>query len=143
MQLFHRKCQEHHVFFKLLNFIPGLKEQLENFNSKVDIHSIAAMVSFDPALILSKKKPVNSLQIQKGAAEARFDDATSLEPLMIEWLTPPGEYFNPPLFYHQKENRGFNHEVTGAQLCPADVDWSDTKQVVICFIIELKFSENT
>ncbi|KAG1748795.1 hypothetical protein EDD22DRAFT_981865 [Suillus occidentalis] len=56
----------------------------------------------------------------KGASGAR----------VLEWLVPRGQVVIPPLSRNIKSDRGFNHEVTGALLCPAGVDWSnaETKQ---------------
>ncbi|KAG2039792.1 hypothetical protein BDR03DRAFT_933075 [Suillus americanus] len=36
-----------------------------------------------------------------------------------------GQVVIPPLSRNIKSDRGFNHEVTGALLCPAGLDWSD------------------
>jgi len=65
------------------------------------------------------------LQLQKGASGARSDDTKSLKSAIIDWLSPPGEPLRPPIARNIKIDRGFNHEVTGALLCPAGVDWSD------------------
>ena len=43
----------------------------------------------------------------------------------MEWITPRGQSLNPPLSRNMKTDRGFNHERTGALLCPAGMDWSD------------------
>lgn len=40
---------------------------------------------------------------------------------------PVGEPLNPPIGRNVKADRGFNHEVTGALLCPTGLDWSDAK----------------
>ena len=32
-----------------------------------------------------------------------------------------------PISLNVKVERGFNHDVTGALLCPAGLDWSDSK----------------
>ena len=36
-----------------------------------------------------------------------------------------GQTLNPPLSRNKKDDRGFNHERTGALLCPIDLDWSN------------------
>lgn len=48
---------------------------------------------------------------------------------IIDWLVPLGKPLIPPISPNIKIDRGFNHEVTGALLCPAGTDWSDTEQV--------------
>lgn len=64
-------------------------------------------------------------QIQKGASSARSDDTKSLKSAIVDWLMPSGEALIPPIARNVKIDRGFNHDVTGALLCPAGVDWSD------------------
>lgn len=44
---------------------------------------------------------------------------------MIDWITPHGESLSPPIARNSKQERGFSHNVTGALLCPAGMDWSD------------------
>ncbi|KAG1891645.1 uncharacterized protein F5891DRAFT_1131548 [Suillus fuscotomentosus] len=54
----------------------------------------------------------------------------TLKSAVLEWLVPRGQPLIPPLARNIKSDRGFNHEVTGALLCPAGLDWSNpvTKQ---------------
>jgi len=63
----------------------------------------------------------------KGASGAQGDDTKTLKSAVIEWLMPRGQPLIPPLSWNIKSDRGFNHEVTGALLCPADLDWSDAE----------------
>ncbi|KJA23429.1 hypothetical protein HYPSUDRAFT_137791 [Hypholoma sublateritium FD-334 SS-4] len=98
--------REHKVFLELLRCVPGLEERLMNTESEEEVHSIAVM-------------------LQKGASSARSDDTKSLKSAIVDWLTPPGEALIPPISRNVKFERGFSHEVTGALLCPAGVDWSD------------------
>ena len=63
--------------------------------------------------------------MQKGAQCARSDDTKSLKGVIIDWIAPEGQSLVPPLSRNQKASRGFNHNVTGALLCPAELDWSD------------------
>jgi hypothetical protein len=65
------------------------------------------------------------LQLQKGALSARSDDTKSLKSVIIDWITPHGESLSPPIAQNAKLDRGYNHEVTGALLCPTGLDWSD------------------
>ncbi len=64
-------------------------------------------------------------QIQKGVSSARSDDTKSLKGVVLEWIAPRDKPLNPPLSRSVKTNRGFNHPVTGALLCPAGLDWND------------------
>ena len=88
---------------------------------------ILDLVSFsEDTLILSDA----FLQLQKGISCARSDDTKSLKGAIIDWLKPQGEVLNPPLARNVKHDRGFNHEATGALLCPATLDWSDPECVL-------------
>ncbi|KJA14950.1 hypothetical protein HYPSUDRAFT_142490 [Hypholoma sublateritium FD-334 SS-4] len=100
--------KEQKVFCALLKSVPGLEERLMGANSEEDIQSIAAM-------------------LQKGASSARSDDTKSLKSAIIDWITPPGEPLIPPISRNAKSGRGFNHEVTGALLCPAGLNWNDVE----------------
>jgi hypothetical protein len=75
----------------------------------------------------------------KGASGARGDDTKTLKSAVLEWLVPRGQALIPPLSRNIKSDRGFNHEVTGALLCPADLDWSDAEYVSLlinqCLIV--------
>ncbi|KAF9473562.1 hypothetical protein BDN70DRAFT_899679 [Pholiota conissans] len=100
--------REHKIFLALLLIVPGLEERFMT-SSEEEVHSIAAM-------------------LQKGASSARSDDTKSLKPVIIDWLVPYGQPLIPPIPRNSKIQRGFNHERTGALLCPAGVDWADKEQ---------------
>ena len=48
---------------------------------------------------------------------------------VIDWITPKGQSLNPHIPRNAKAGRGFNHERTGALLCPAGLDWAHTECV--------------
>ncbi|KJA13589.1 hypothetical protein HYPSUDRAFT_151445 [Hypholoma sublateritium FD-334 SS-4] len=98
--------REHKVFILLLKSVPGLEDRIMASDSEEEVHHIATL-------------------IQKGASSARSDDTKSLKSAIIDWLLPAGEPLIPPIARNAKIDRGFNHERTGALLCPAGVDWSD------------------
>lgn len=50
---------------------------------------------------------------------------------VIDWITPAGQSLNPHIPRNVKAGRGFNHERTGALLCPAGLDWNNLQQVAI------------
>ena len=79
----------------------------------------------DIPCIQSSLTHVISCQLQKGASSARSDDTKSLKSAIVDWLSPPNEPLIPPIARNVKVDRGFNHQVTGALLCPVGVDWSD------------------
>lgn len=105
--------------------VPGLEERL--MSGDIDeVHACAAMVySGYWAYCHLRSELTFFLQLQRGASGARSDDTKSLKSAIIDWLSPPGEPLRPPIARNIKTDRGFNHEVTGALLCPVGVDWSD------------------
>lgn len=66
-------------------------------------------------------------QIQKGANGARADDTKGMKGAVIDWITPKGQSLNPHIPRNAKAGRGFNHDRTGALLCPAGLDWANTE----------------
>ncbi|KAG1791290.1 hypothetical protein EV424DRAFT_1476026 [Suillus variegatus] len=102
--------REHGVFMNVIDSYPGLLDHLTRGEEEDIIH-------------------VGEL-LGKGASGARGDDTKTLKSAVLKWLVPRGQAVIPPLSRNIKSDRGFNHEVTGALLCPAGLDWSDaeTKQ---------------
>ncbi|KAG1897448.1 uncharacterized protein F5891DRAFT_982631 [Suillus fuscotomentosus] len=102
--------REHRVFMELVDSYPGLLERL-TAGEEEDIIHVGELMG-------------------KGVSGARGDDTKTLKSAVIEWLMPRGQPLIPPLSQNIKSDRGFNHEVTDALLCPADLDWSnaETKQ---------------
>ncbi|KAG0701182.1 hypothetical protein DFH29DRAFT_982831 [Suillus ampliporus] len=95
-------------FMELVESYPGLLDHLSNGKEEDIIH-------------------VGELQMGKGVSGARGDDTKTLKSAVLEWLVPRGQALIPPLSRNIKSDRGFNHEVTGALLCPAGLDWSNTE----------------
>jgi hypothetical protein len=105
-QLTPEEQQEHRVFKRLVELMPGVEDRLIE-SSNEEIAHIAEL-------------------IQRGASGARSDDTKSLKGAILEWITPRGQPLTPPLTRNSKVDRGFHHERTGALLCPAGLDWSNT-----------------
>ncbi|KAG1848781.1 hypothetical protein C8R48DRAFT_778721 [Suillus tomentosus] len=99
--------REHRVFGQLLDSYPGLLERLKDGSEEEILH-------------------VGEL-IGKGAAGARGDDTKTLKSAVLDWISPKGEAIQPPLHRNSKIDRGFNHELTGSLLCPAGLDWNDSR----------------
>ncbi|KAG1824027.1 hypothetical protein EV424DRAFT_1472015 [Suillus variegatus] len=99
--------REHRVFMELLDSYPGLLDRLTS-GEEEDIIHVGEMLG-------------------KGASGAQGDDTKTLKSAVIEWLVPRGQVVIPPLSRNIKSDRGFNHEVTGALLCPAGLDWSNVE----------------
>jgi hypothetical protein len=53
----------------------------------------------------------------------------SLKGVVLEWITPRDTALHPPLSQSIKTNRGFNHPVTSALLCPTGLMWNDAQCV--------------
>ncbi|KAG1894034.1 uncharacterized protein F5891DRAFT_962136, partial [Suillus fuscotomentosus] len=102
--------QEHRVFMELVDSYPGLLDHLTN-DEEEDIIYVGELLG-------------------KGVSGARGDDTKTLKSAVLKWLVPRGQPVILPLSQNIKSDRGFNHEVTGALLCPAGLNWSnsDTKQ---------------
>lgn len=64
-------------------------------------------------------------QLQKGANGSHADDTKGMKGAILEWIAPDRENLTPYLSRKSKCGQGFNHELTGALLCPTGLDWSD------------------
>ena len=113
------------VFQELLNSIPGLEECLLN-GSDEEVGIVADLVR-----TLSQRARLSCLpkQISKGASGAQGDDTKSLKGVVLDWIVPQGQVLSPALSHNVKIDRGFNHERTGALLCPAGLDWSNQRYI--------------
>jgi hypothetical protein len=101
--------------------VPGLQDRLAA-GSLEETRHLADLVR---CYHIETNHSLKSSQLQKGASSARSDDTKSLKGAIIDWITPRGESLHPPIPRNSKTERGFNHERTGALLCPAGLDWSD------------------
>ncbi|KIJ19520.1 hypothetical protein PAXINDRAFT_8009 [Paxillus involutus ATCC 200175] len=99
--------KEYAVFHELLRMVPGMEARLMESSEEEVVH-LADL-------------------IQKGANGARADDTKGMKPTIIDWITPKGQSLNPHIPHNVKAGRGFNHERTGALLCPASLDWANTE----------------
>ncbi|KIJ58978.1 hypothetical protein HYDPIDRAFT_118906 [Hydnomerulius pinastri MD-312] len=99
--------REYAVFRELLRMAPGLEARIMD-SSEEEVILIADL-------------------IQKGANGARADDTKGMKSAIIDWITPKGQSLNPHIPRNVKSGRGFNHERTGALLCPAGLDWNNTE----------------
>ncbi|KAF8833417.1 hypothetical protein BDN67DRAFT_917060, partial [Paxillus ammoniavirescens] len=91
----------------LLRMIPGLEAQL--------------MVSLEEDVV-----HIADL-IQKGANGVRADDTKGMKSAVIDWITPKGQILNPHILRNVKSGRDFNHECTGALLCPMGLNWANSE----------------
>lgn len=57
----------------------------------------------------------------------RGDDTKTLKSAVLLWLVSRGQAVIQPLSQNIKSDYRFNHEVTGALLCPAGLDWLNTE----------------
>ena len=92
-------------------------------SSEEEVIAIADLVSL-------MNRPIYTLsadyeQIQKGANGARADDTKGMKSLIIDWITLKGQSLTPHIPRNVKSGRGFNHDHTGALLCPAGLDWNN------------------
>ncbi|KAF9222383.1 hypothetical protein BS17DRAFT_838395 [Gyrodon lividus] len=101
------KQKEYAIFRELVRMVPGMERHLM-VSSEEDVVAIADL-------------------IQKGASGARADNTKGMKSVIIDWITPNGQTLNPHIPRNVKSGRGFNHECTGALLCPAGLDWANTE----------------
>jgi hypothetical protein len=104
-----------------MDMVPGLEERLLEGSDEGIVHIAELVRIYTNFHILYDLNFF--FQIQKGASSARSDDTKSLKGTILDWITPRGQPLNPPLARNVKIDRGFNHERTGALLCPVGLDW--------------------
>lgn len=73
-------------------------------------------------------------QLKKGADGARGDDANTLKSSVANWLNERQPSPFPLLLVEDKHDRGFNHDLTGSLLCPADFNWLDAPYTPLPFL---------
>ena len=70
-----------------------------------------------------------SLQVQKGANDARSDDVRRAKEEIANWInqthTP-----TTPLSVKQRDNRGLQNDITGRLLCPIELSWDDNEYTI-------------
>ncbi|KIK11566.1 hypothetical protein PISMIDRAFT_19420 [Pisolithus microcarpus 441] len=97
--------KEFAAFRELLRVVPGLESRLMA-SSEEEVVEIGEL-------------------IQKGINGARADNTKGMKGAIIDWITPKGQSLSPHIPCNVKSGRGFNHEHTGALLCPAGLDWTN------------------
>ena len=103
--------------------VPSLEARIMQ-SSEEEVVLIADLVSM---LRYRSRLAVDVVWIQKGSNGARADDTKGMKSAIIDWITPKGQSLNPHIPRNVKSGRGFNHECTGALLCPAGLDWANSE----------------
>ena len=117
-----RERRENKVYLTLLQSVPGLEEQLLT-GSDEELVIIAELVR--RFLLPVDLFVLRFGQLRKGMSGARGDDTKSLKGAVLDWIAPKGQALQPPLSRNIKHDHGFNHERTGALLCPSNLNWAD------------------
>ncbi|KIM66056.1 hypothetical protein SCLCIDRAFT_111676, partial [Scleroderma citrinum Foug A] len=99
--------KELEVFCELMKMVPGLEAHL--------------MASSEDEVIDTADL------IQRGVNGSRTDDTKGMKSAIIDWIMPKGQSLNLYIPWNAKTSRGFNHEHTGALLCPAGLDWKNSE----------------
>ncbi|KAI6012367.1 hypothetical protein EDC04DRAFT_2870892 [Pisolithus marmoratus] len=88
---------------------------------------LRVVLGLEPRLVASSKEEVVEIGelIQKGINGARADDTKGMKGTIIDWITLKGQLLSPHIPCNVKSGRGFNHEHTGALLCPAVFLYAD------------------
>ncbi|KAG6906365.1 hypothetical protein DXG01_014296 [Tephrocybe rancida] len=131
----HALCRVHAVINNGLvieaDLLDGASEELLSFDKRFELTLFRQILKLTPNMQdkiydSSDEELVHIADLlQKGASGARADDTRSLKGAILDWIGPKGEGLNPPLSRHIKTDRGFQHECTGALLCPTGMDWND------------------
>jgi hypothetical protein len=119
---FSRERREHRIFQTLLQMVPGLENRIMSC-SEEEVRLVADLVCIPN--VSYRIHSQDRHKIQRGVSSARSDDTKSLKGVVIDWITPRGQFMDPPLARNIKTDRGFNHDFTGRLLCPAGLDWAD------------------
>ncbi|KAF7971690.1 hypothetical protein HWV62_20140 [Athelia sp. TMB] len=74
-------------------------------------------------------------KMEVGRKQAIQRDVKHLKNMVPEWIIPGERLKN----IDEKPTRGFNHEKTGALLCPINLDWSDSnvRSILLCGDLDL------
>ena len=70
-----------------------------------------------------------SLIADEGSLQCPIWWHKGLKGAILDWIVPHGQSLYPSIVQNVKIDQGFNHEHTGALLCPVDMDWSDLEWV--------------
>ena len=117
-----RERQENKVYLTLLQSVPGLEEWFLT-SSDEELVIIAELVRC--FLLPVDLFILRFRQLQKGMSGTWGDDTKSLKGAVLDWIAPKGQALQPPLSWNIKHDCGFNHEHTGALLCPRNLNWAD------------------
>jgi hypothetical protein len=117
--------------------VAGLEERLmqggdDEVDSIAELASI--LVSYIFKVICFSHTPC---QLTKGTSGVRGDDTKSLKGSVLDWITLKGQNLIPPLTRNVKVDQGFHHERTGALLCPAGLNWSNSECVTFISLASL------
>jgi hypothetical protein len=63
----------------------------------VPVKTLRTLPSLYELFNFQKFAELTLLQIQKGSSTTRSDDTKSLKGAILDWITPHGQYLNPPL----------------------------------------------
>ena len=73
--------------------------------------------------------------MQAGVGSARSEDNKGIKAAIITWITDPEKGLVPPICPTDMLSRGWNHEATGKELCPAGLDWNDPECVSLSVVL--------
>ena len=109
------------AFTTLIQVLPSVGKAIEDPTTDIDVYLMqVSIVGLDSIHCFA----THSLQLQKGANDARSDDVRRIKEELALWLNM--EYTpNPPLNTKCRSDRGMQNDIMGHLLCPIEYDWDD------------------
>ncbi|KIM65447.1 hypothetical protein SCLCIDRAFT_112647, partial [Scleroderma citrinum Foug A] len=119
----------------LTNSIESMAEELDlgslDRKELKIFRKLLRMVSgLEARLMTSSEDEVVQIADLKGINGAHADDTKGMKSAVVDWITPKGQSLNLHIPRNAKARRGFNHEHTGALLCPAGLDWNNVEYLM-------------
>jgi hypothetical protein len=98
---------------------------------RLSIISLPRYDAFQPSYDYVSYLPIP--QLQKGANDARSDDVRRIKEEVANWIN---QSLSPttPLSAKQREDRGYQNDVTGRLICPIELSWDNHEYATVFHI---------
>ena len=116
------------AFKILIQVLPSVGKAIEDPATDMDIYLTQVYPGSRLVCYICPHLFICSLQLQKGANDARSDDVRRIKEELALWLNIANAP-NPPLNTKCRSDRGMDNDITGRLLCPIEYDWDDETSV--------------